>query len=190
GLSGPLTAPLGSAVLALEAVPVLRRRMRFSTGLRLTGRILVVGFVNASAGLVAYLVIAQEPATWPLVLAVALGLAALYWAYSDLLREQRDMEALSDVSLMVARSGQQAAARPAGRVDERDDGIDVDEWRVIAERVKDQLAAGRVVLWLRFEPDDALRTVVVGEQLPEMEAGRQDALLRLSGYQNRHFRLT
>src|SRR5699024_1330158 len=64
------------------------------------------------------------------------------------------------------------------------------EWRVIEERVKDQLAAGRVVLWLRFEPDDALRTVVVGEQLPEMEAGRQDALLRLSGYQNRHFRLT
>ena len=189
-LGGAVTAPLVSTVLALAAVPVLRRRMRISTALRLTGRILVVGFVNASAGLVGYLVIANDPATWPLVLAVSMGLAALYWAYSDLLREQRDMEALSDVSLMVARSGQQAAARPASRVDERDDGIDVSEWRVIAERVKDQLAAGRVVLWLRFEPDDPLRTVVVGESLPETAEDQQDALLRLSGYHSRHFRFT
>src|SRR5699024_7894464 len=85
-LAGAITAPLVSTVLALAAVPVLRRRMRFSTGLRLTGRILVVGFVNASAGLVAYLVIEREPAKWPLVLSVILWLAALYWAYSELLR--------------------------------------------------------------------------------------------------------
>lgn len=189
-LLGAVAAPLISTVLALAAVRVLRRRMRISTALRLTGRILVVGFVNASAGLVGYLVIANEPAAWPLVLAVTVGLAALYWAYSDLLREQRDMEALSDVSLMVARSGQQAAARPASRVDEFDEGVDVGEWQVIAERIKDQLAAGRIVLRLRFEPEDVLRTVVVGEPLPEIESGHEDSLLRLSGYQGRHFRLT
>lgn len=189
-LAGAVTAPLVSTVLALAAVRVLRRRMRISTALRLTGRILVVGFVNASAGLVGYLVIARDPATWPLVLAVSVGLAALYWAYSDLLREQRDMEALSDVSLMVARSGQQAAARPASGVDELDDGIDIAEWQVIAERVKDQLAAGRVVLRLRFEPDAVLRTVVAGDALPETGGGQEDALLRLSDYHSRHFRLT
>ncbi|MET8994945.1 diguanylate phosphodiesterase, partial [Amycolatopsis sp. NPDC004169] len=110
-LAGTLTAPLVSTLLALAAVRVLRRRMRVSTAVRLTGRILVVGFVNASVGLSGYLVISSTPQAWPLVLAVFLGLTALYWAYSDLLREQRDMEALSDVSLMVARSGQQAAAR-------------------------------------------------------------------------------
>jgi diguanylate cyclase (GGDEF)-like protein len=189
-LAGTLTAPLASTLLALAAVRVLRRRMRVDTALRLTGRILVVGFVNASVGLTGYLVVTQNPGAWPLVIAVFLGLAALYWAYSDLLREQRDMEALSDVSLMVARSGQQAAARPAGQADELPGGVDLQEWATIAERIKDQLAAARVVLHLRLADDESMRVVVVGEPLPETELPADDPLLRLAGAQVRHFRLT
>jgi diguanylate cyclase (GGDEF)-like protein len=189
-LAGTLTAPLVSTLLALAAVRVLRRRMRVSTALRLTGRILVVGFVNASVGLSGYLVIAGTPEAWPLVLAVFLGLTALYWAYSDLLREQRDMEALSDVSLMVARSGQQAAARPASRADDLVGGVDVREWATIAERIKDQLSAGRVVLRLRLEPTDTMRVVVAGDGLPVIEPAGGDPLLRLPGAHVRHFRIT
>ncbi|WP_033291150.1 EAL domain-containing protein [Amycolatopsis jejuensis] len=189
-LAGTLTAPLVSTLLALAAVRVLRRRMRVSTAIRLTGRILVVGFVNASVGLSGYLVIAHTPQAWPLVLAVFLGLTALYWAYSDLLREQRDMEALSDVSLMVARSGQQAAARPASRAEELVGGVDVREWATIAERIKDQLAAGRVVLRLRLETDDPMRVVVAGEALPLADPNGDDPLLRLPGAHVRHFRIT
>jgi diguanylate cyclase (GGDEF)-like protein len=189
-LAGTLTAPLTSTLLALAAVRVLRRRMRVSTALRLTGRILVVGFVNASVGLSGYLVISGTPKAWPLVLAVFLGLSALYWAYSDLLREQRDMEALSDVSLMVARSGQQAAARPASRADDLVGGVDVSEWATIAERIKDQLAAGRVVLRLRLEPTEAMRAVVAGDPLPAYEPPADDPLLRLPGAHVRHFRIT
>jgi diguanylate cyclase (GGDEF)-like protein len=189
-LAGTLTAPLVSTLLALAAVRVLRRRMRVSTALRLTGRILVVGFVNASVGLSGYLVISGTPKAWPLVLAVFLGLTALYWAYSDLLREQRDMEALSDVSLMVARSGQQAAARPASRAEDLDGAVDVREWATIAERIKDQLSAGRVVLRLRLEPKDAMRVVVAGDDLPVEEAAKDDPLLRLPGAHVRHFRIT
>ncbi|RZQ64195.1 putative bifunctional diguanylate cyclase/phosphodiesterase [Amycolatopsis suaedae] len=189
-LAGTLTAPLVSTLLALAAVRVLRRRMRISTALRLTGRILVVGFVNASVGLSGYLVIANVAEAWPLVLAVFVGLTALYWAYSDLLREQRDMEALSDVSLMVARSGQQAAARPAGRADDFGRGVDVGEWGTIAERIKDQLSAGRVVLRLRLDPTDAMRGVVAGEPLPEENPAADDPLIRLPGAHVRHFRLT
>jgi diguanylate cyclase (GGDEF)-like protein len=189
-LAGTLTAPLVSTLLALAAVRVLRRRMRVSTAVRLTGRILVVGFVNASVGLSGYLVIASTPRAWPLVLAVFLGLTALYWAYSDLLREQRDMEALSDVSLMVARAGHQAAARPAGRVDDLVADADVQEWATIAERIKDQLAAGRVVLRLRLEPSDAMRVVVAGEPLALAREANDDPLLRLPGAHVRHFRLT
>ncbi|EMD29179.1 putative bifunctional diguanylate cyclase/phosphodiesterase [Amycolatopsis azurea] len=189
-LAGTLTAPLVSTLLALAAVRVLRRRMRVSTAIRLTGRILVVGFVNASVGLSGYLVISGTPKAWPLVLAVFLGLTALYWAYSDLLREQRDMEALSDVSLMVARSGQQAAARPAGRADELVGGVDVREWATIAERIKDQLAAGRVVLRLRLEPKDTMRMVVAGDELPPVDPAADDPLLRLPGAHVRHFRIT
>ncbi|HVW44148.1 MAG TPA: EAL domain-containing protein [Amycolatopsis sp.] len=188
-LAGTLTAPLASTLLALAAVRVLRRRMRIGTALRLTGRILVVGFVNASVGLSGYLVIDGTSHAWPLVLAVFAGLSALYWAYSDLLREQRDMEALSDVSLMVARSGQQAAARPASRADDLAAGVNVSEWATIAERIKDQLAAARVVLRLRLEPTAAMRTVVAGEPLPGTEVPWDDGLTRLPGSHVRHFRI-
>jgi diguanylate cyclase (GGDEF)-like protein len=189
-LAGTLTAPLASTLLALAAVRVLRRRMRIGTALRLTGRILVVGFVNASVGLTGYLVIDGTSNAWPLVAAVFLGLSALYWAYSDLLREQRDMEALSDVSLMVARSGQQAAARPASRADDLAGGVDVSEWATIAERIKDQLSAARIVLRLRLEPTAAMRTVVAGEPLPGGDTINEDALMRLPGSHVRHFRIT
>ncbi|WP_431877561.1 putative bifunctional diguanylate cyclase/phosphodiesterase [Amycolatopsis sacchari] len=189
-LAGTLTAPLASTLLALAAVRVLRRRMRIGTALRLTGRILVVGFVNASVGLSGYLVIAGTSNAWPLVVAVFLGLSALYWAYSDLLREQRDMEALSDVSLMVARSGQQAAARPASRVDDLSGGVNASDWATIAERIKDQLSAARVVLRLRLEPTAAMTTVVAGEPLPGDGRLGEDALVRLPGSHVRHFRIT
>ncbi|HKS49682.1 MAG TPA: EAL domain-containing protein [Amycolatopsis sp.] len=189
-LAGTLTAPLASTLLALAAVRVLRRRMRVGTALRLTGRILVVGFVNASVGLCGYLVIAGATNAWPLVLAVFLGLSALYWAYSDLLREQRDMEALSDVSLMVARSGHQAAARPATRADDLSGGVNISEWATIAERIKDQLSAARIVLRIRLEPTAAMRTVVAGEPLPGPEDLGEDPLVRLPGSHVRHFRVT
>ncbi|MTD55776.1 putative bifunctional diguanylate cyclase/phosphodiesterase [Amycolatopsis pithecellobii] len=185
-LAGTLTAPLASTLLALAAVRVLRRRMRIGTALRLTGRILVVGFVNASVGLSGYLVIAGTSNAWPLVVAVFLGLSALYWAYSDLLREQRDMEALSDVSLMVAKSGQHAVVRPAGG--DVAGGPGAGDWTTIAERIKDQLAAARVVLRLRLESNAAMTTVVAGDPLPAGDIVGEDPLIQLSGSQVRQFR--
>ncbi|OZM74823.1 diguanylate phosphodiesterase [Amycolatopsis antarctica] len=189
-LAGTLTAPLVSTLLALATIRVLRRRMRIGTALRLTGRILVVGFVNASAALSGYLIISATPEAWPLVLAVLIGVTVLYWAYSDLLREQRDTEAMSDVSLMVARLGQQAAARPASRSDELMRGVDVSEWVTIAERIKDQLSARRLVLRLRLEPTDQMRSVVTGDEQPAGEPPPDDPLLRLTGPGVRHFRTT
>ncbi|OLT42597.1 diguanylate phosphodiesterase [Saccharomonospora sp. CUA-673] len=189
-LAGTLAAPLASTVLAMAAVRVLRRRMQIGTVVRLAARILVVGFVNASAGLTGYLVIANTPGAWPIVVAVSIGLVALYWAYSDLLREQRDMEALFDVSLMVARSDHQVAAQPAGAGGELDTGIDLEEWNSIAERIKDQLAAGRVVLRLRLEADEPMHVITVGADGPDQPLTPDDALLRLPGANVRHFRIT
>lgn len=185
-LAGTLTAPLVSTLLALAAVRVLRRRMQISTALRLAVRILVVGLVNASVALSGLLVITSVPKAWPIVVAVVLGLAALYWAYSDLLREQRDMEALTDVGLMVARSGRQAAARPANR--DQAGGADTDEWLTITGRIKDQLAAARVVLRSSYASAEQARTLVAGEPLPAGELADDDPLLRLSGSHVRHFR--
>ncbi|PPK69493.1 bifunctional diguanylate cyclase/phosphodiesterase [Actinokineospora auranticolor] len=196
-LAGAVAAPLSSTLLALVCVRVLGRHMRLGAAVRLVARTLVLGLVNASMGVVGYQVVSHAEAGWPLLVLVMAGLSALYIAYSGLLREQRDLEALSEVSLIVARSGHQAAARPAPAIGDEGavaEAPDTDEWQVIADRIKDQLGAARVVLRLRFDPQLPLRTIVSGDELPtdalELEAGgsRADALLRLPGSPVRHFR--
>ncbi|GAA4420676.1 EAL domain-containing protein [Actinokineospora soli] len=196
-VAGALAAPLSSTLLALVCVRILGRRMRVGAAARLFLRTLVLGLVNASVGVVGYQVAVHAEWGWPLLVLALSGLGALYIAYSGLLREQRDLEALSEVSLMVARSGHQAAARPSLGVADPTDGADVsdaDEWQVIADRVKDQLGAARVVLRLRFDPQSPLHVVVSGDDLPpetvdlDATGPRADALLRLPGAQVRHFR--
>lgn len=193
-MAGALVAPFTSTLLALAAVRILGRRMRLGAGIRLVSRTLVLGLVNASAGVVCFQIATQVDAGWSLVALVLGGLSALYLAYSGLLREQRDLEALSEVSLIVARSGHQAAARPAAGVDEPADAVDHDDWQGIANRIKDQLGASRVLLRLRFDMQAPMHTVVSGDELPaEMAAAESagaaaDVFLRMPGSHVRHFR--
>jgi diguanylate cyclase (GGDEF)-like protein len=189
--AGAMAVPLTSTFLAVLAVRMLGRRMRLGGAVRLVGRVLVVGLLNCSLAVTGYEIIAHSPWGWPLVGLVCLGVMAIYFAYSGLLREQRDLEALSDVSLMVARSGQQVA-RPAVGVDPSalPPG---DDWQFIAERIKDQVGARRVVLRLWPDPRQELHTVVAGEPLPagrtDPKAVRDDPMLRLAGTGVRQFRL-
>ncbi len=191
--AGALSAPITSTLLALAAVHILGRRMRLGAATKLVSRILVLGLVNASVGVVGFEVATNVDHGWPLVIAMLGGLWALYLAYSGLLREQRDLEALSEVSLIVARSGRRAAARPAAG-QETATAVSSEDWLGIAQRIKDQLGAARVVLRLRFDPQQPMHTVVAGDELsPEMykveaTGARADALLRLPGSHVRHFR--
>jgi diguanylate cyclase (GGDEF)-like protein len=192
-LAGALAAPLTSTLLALVAVHILGGKMRTEACVRLVARILVLGVVNASVGVVGYEVATSVEAGWLLVLIAFGGLCALYVAYSGLVREQRDLEALSDVSLIVARSGHQAAARPATGAEDTV-AVGGGEWEEIAHRIKDQLGAARVVLRLQFDQQGPMHTVVSGKpmagELYAMDATgpRADALLRLPGSHVRHFR--
>ena len=190
--AGAMAVPLSSTLLAVIAVRLLGRRMRLSGAGRLVGRVLVVGLLNASLGVTAYEVVMHSPWGWPLVVLVCLGVLALYFAYSGLLREQRDLEALADVSLMVARSGQHAA-RPAIGVDPSASLPPSKDWQVIAERIKDQVGARRVVLRLWPDPRQEMHTVVAGDPLPERRVDaktvRDDPMLRLAGTGVRQFRL-
>jgi diguanylate cyclase (GGDEF)-like protein len=192
-LAGAVAAPLISTLLALVGLDALGRKMRTEAAIRLVGRILVLGVVNASVGVVGYEVATSVEAGWLLVLIAFGGLCALYGAYSGLVREQRDLEALSDVSLTVARSGHQAAARPATGAEDTV-AVGGGEWDEIALRIKDQLGAARVVLRLQFDQQRPMHTVVSGEpmaaELHAMDATgpRADALLRLPGSHVRHFR--
>ncbi len=188
---GAISAPITSTLLALAAVHVLGRRLRVGAATKLVFRTLVLGLVNASVGVVGYEVATNVDHGLPLVLATLGGVWALYLAYSGLLREQRDLEALSEVSLIVARSGRRAAARPATG---SDTAIRSDDWLGVAQRIRDQLGAARVVLRLRFDPQTPMHTVVAGDELPadmvdvEAAGARADALLRLPGSHVRHFR--
>ncbi len=112
--AGAMAVPLSSTLLAVVAVRLLGRRMRLSSVGRLVWRVLVVGLLNASLGVAGYEVVVHSPWGWPLIVLVCVGVLALYFAYTGLLREQRDLEALADASLIVARSGQRAA-QPDGR---------------------------------------------------------------------------
>jgi hypothetical protein len=191
---GAFAAPVASTLLGLVTVFVLGRRIRLSAGVLLVGRTLVLGMVNAAVGVVGYVVSVHTQAGWGLVVLALGGFGALYLAYSGLLREQRDLEALSQVSLIVARSGQLAAARPATGLEDNSASVASDEWQAIAERIKDQLGAARVVLHVRFDPQAPMHTTVAGSDLPqdahgvEVAGSKSDPLLRLPGSHVRHFR--
>jgi diguanylate cyclase (GGDEF)-like protein len=190
---GAVSAPISSTLLALAAVRILGRRMRVAAATRLVSRTLVLGLVNASVGVVGYEVATHVHNGLLLVLGMLGGVWALYFAYAGLLREQRDLEALSEVSLIVARSGRRAAARPATGQDTAS-AVRSDDWVGVAHRIRDQLGAARVVLRLRFDPQSPMHTVVAGDALPadmvDLEAvgSKADSLLRLPGSHVRHFR--
>ncbi|MFC7341664.1 putative bifunctional diguanylate cyclase/phosphodiesterase [Saccharopolyspora griseoalba] len=186
---GTLTSPLISCGFALAALTVLGGAMKVAAGARLAGRTLAVGLLNTSVGLIGYEVAIGTPWGWLLVGLVAVAVIGLYRAYSDLLREQRDLEALSDVSLSVARSGQ-GTPDPVGP----DQAISLAEWEPVAERIQEQLNATRVVLRLRLDPRGEVITLVAGEPMPEQAvqaapaALRDDPLLQLPGSHVRSFR--
>jgi diguanylate cyclase (GGDEF)-like protein len=188
---GTLTSPLISCGFALAALTVLGGAMKVAAGARLAARTLAVGLLNTSVGLIGYEVAIGTPWGWLLVGLVAVAVIGLYRAYSDLLREQRDLEALSDVSLSVARSGQgaQTSPDPVG-----EQAVPVGEWEPVAERIREQLNATRVVLRLRLDPRGEVITLVAGEAMPDAavqaapDALRDDPLLQLPGSHVRSFR--
>lgn len=188
--TGALAVPLTSTLFAVLALRLLGQRMRAGSAVRLIGRVLAVGLLNASVGVTAFELVQHSPWGWPLVTLVVVGLSGLYLAYNGLLREQRDLEVLSDVSLMVARSGQRTA-QPAVNADVAATVIDPAEWQVITDRIRDQLGARRVVLRLWPDPRQDVRTLVAGDPLPSGSRNRSvrdDPMLRLAGAGVRQFR--
>ncbi|GAB2746175.1 EAL domain-containing protein [Salinifilum aidingensis] len=159
---GTLMSSLISCGCALAAVYVLGGPMRISGGVRLAVRTLAVGLFNTAVGLVGYEVTRSTAWGWLLVVLVATGVAVLYWAYSGLLREQRDLETLSDVSLRVARSGQTARFSRDAR--SGDDEGWAAEWDPMAERIREQLNAKRVVLRLLTDPNRAEEGTATGAE--------------------------
>jgi diguanylate cyclase (GGDEF)-like protein len=191
---GTIAVPMLASVLGLTALRTMGKGMRVTASLRLVLQTLVVALLNTSAGLVAYEIAASTQWGGLLIALVFGGITAIYLAYSSLLREQRDLEALSEVSLRVARSGQHATG-PRNAAGEDEDGNEDDEWQLIAERIREQLNANRVVLRLRTDPQAPMRTLVAGEPLPDgmrdadARVVREDGMLQLPGTHVRYFRV-
>ena len=191
---GTITVPLLASVLGLCALRLMGKSMRVGNSVRLVLQTLVVALLNTSAGLVGFQIVSTTEWGGVLIVLVLAGIVATYLAYSGLLREQRDLEALSEVSLRVARSGQHGTG-PRQPDDDLTTGVEEDEWQLIAERIREQLNANRVVLRLRTDPQEAMITLVAGEPLPDEMAAtdpravREDPVLQLPGTHVRYYRV-
>ncbi|MEV0676500.1 GAF domain-containing protein, partial [Actinosynnema sp. NPDC050436] len=192
---GTIAVPLLASVLGLTALRLMGKGMRVAPSLRLVLQTLVVALLNTSAGLAGYEIATKAPWGGLLIALVFAGITAIYLAYSGLLREQRDLEALSEVSLRVARSGRHAAGPRGASAEDGDGRAEDDEWQLIAERIREQLNANRVVLRLRTDPQAPMQMLVAGEPLPhgmrrdDPRQLREDAMLQLPGSQVRYFRV-
>ncbi len=141
---------------------------RFVDAARMMLHLYVVGLLTSVVGVVAIQLVRLDWG-WLLLALLLASLAAIYFAYYGVLREQRDLELLSRISVAVTGAGRNAAEEagdysPAGAPD---------VWLPAAELIREQLNATRVVLHREAFPDHGLRTVVAGEPLPS-RAPRDD----------------
>lgn len=117
----------------------------------------LTGLLNAGLGLAAAEMVLTVPWGPLLVGLLAVIVAAVYRAYYGLLRDQRDLGVLNDLSLRVAVAGQ-------GEDDSRPQP-DEDGWSTAMELARVQLNATRVVLhWI--PGGGGPHTVVAGRPLP------------------------
>ncbi len=132
----------------------------FRTATRLMLHTYVTGVLAAVAGLIAVELVLGARWGWVLVTLLAGCLAAIYRTYYGLLRDQRDLGVLNEVSLQVASAARTEDIDCAAKVTD-----DHDIWAPALELAREQLNAGRVVLHRRITAD-RFQTVVAGQPLP------------------------
>ena len=152
-----------SSLLNWLAFVLLSAARRASHCARLTVQSFVVEMLSAVAGVAAVQIVWSVPWGWALAGLFLLVLIAMYRTYYALLREQRDLGLLNEVSMQVAGAG-----RDADRADLEPSAGEADDevWRPALELVREQLNATRVVLHRRVDSDAPPRTVVTGTALP------------------------
>ncbi len=132
----------------------------FRTATRLMLHTYVTGILAAVAGLVAVELVRGTRWGWVLVVLLALSLAAIYRTYYGLLRDQRDLGVVNEVSLRVAS---------AARTEEMDGATETSDedraWAPALELGREQLNAARIVLHRRVGAE-RFQTVVAGAPLP------------------------
>ncbi|MGH3798799.1 MAG: putative bifunctional diguanylate cyclase/phosphodiesterase [Pseudonocardiaceae bacterium] len=136
---------------------VLLDRRRPGESARPVVHIYLTGLLNAGLGLAAAETVLTVPWGVLLVGLLAVIVAAVYRAYYGLLRDQRDLGVLNDLSLRVAVAGQ-------GEDDSRPESGG-DGWSTAMELAREQLNATRVVLH-RIPDEGGPHTVVAGRPLP------------------------
>lgn len=117
----------------------------------------LLGLLSAGLGLAAAELVVEVAWGALLVCLLTVTVAGVYRAYYGLLRDQRDLGVLNDLSLKVAVAGRGGD----------DDYPELDEggWSTAMELAREQLSATRVVLH-RIPVQGAPRTVVAGQPLP------------------------
>ncbi|HET8642956.1 MAG TPA: diguanylate phosphodiesterase, partial [Pseudonocardiaceae bacterium] len=160
-LVGFAVAQATTALLGLNAIWLMGAGNP-TVAARLMAHMYVVGLLSAVVGIIGVQLVTGIDWGWLLLGLLSLSLVAVYQAYYGLLREQRDLGLLNQVSLVVAGAGRDAD----GRDETTGDGQVTDVWLPAAELIREQLNATRVVLHREAFPSQGVRTVVAGEPLP------------------------
>jgi hypothetical protein len=142
-LAGFVVAHAITSGLTWAFVVLLDRRRRGESA-RPVLHLYLTGLLNAALGLAAAEIVQTVPWGWVLVCLLTVIVAAVYRAYYGLLRDQRDLGVLNDLSLQVAVAGQ-------GEDDSQPEP-DKGGWSTAMEVAREQLNATRVVLhWMLGE---------------------------------------
>ncbi|WP_020499505.1 putative bifunctional diguanylate cyclase/phosphodiesterase [Sciscionella marina] len=183
-----LASSLASTGLGLGALQTAGAGLGMRQVASLGARTVVVEIVATMLTVAFYGVVRDVAWGWLFVVLLAGAMLAMFFAYGQLFREQRDLGALANISLEVARK------RGAGPGPFEADGrqeIDA-QWARVGEQIRDQIGADRIVLHLVEDDNEAVRTVIAGRALPEgcqpEEFWREDPLLQLPGTEVRYHR--
>jgi EAL domain-containing protein (putative c-di-GMP-specific phosphodiesterase class I)/GGDEF domain-containing protein len=154
--AGALTALLCSAVLGLIATPLVGRKLTLAAAGQVGARVVLVGLVNATLTALGYVLATQFTVGLVVFVPVVLATGWGYGEYFRALRGHRDLSRLSRTTWELA-----ATAHPGADID------DCELWPRLADRVREQINARRVILWLWAPGDDPAHRVVVGDALPD-----------------------
>ncbi|WP_460866341.1 putative bifunctional diguanylate cyclase/phosphodiesterase [Rhodococcus aerolatus] len=144
---GLLAATVVSSAVAVGLSQAMGGRRGWRGHARVAGSYVVLGLLNPVLALAGVALVETGPVGWALLVGVVVTFVIAYRSYAVLVRDRHDLDLVHEIVAAVGTAG----------------GDEDSAWREVAELVRQQFNAGRVVLRL---PDRG-GVIVAGSPLPD-----------------------